>query len=375
MPNDNDFNFAGDYGHDPNSIQDLTQHETTSETASAPNMKQARKKKAVPMDANTSMGNRQLTEWNNNYLDRMRDEGHKHQQRKLATIAKKNAEQWVLGTGTMLAQGMLGPLNMFSGAAIIEAFTGIDLVAGTKRSRQEAEGSDDSLAKRLRSTPSGEMGRGLDHQIGDDLVMMDDDTIEQGREAPTPLDDRLLSSLLPWNQSQGSRRPTDVHQPTSASFGGGPLLNITGRRGSRLTTASPLGDRGAIGDQLDDFQLPPGSDINMSGLNIADEFELYGVAAQVDTQTAAQTQWQKTALTGESANFLDFVQTAIDESDDLDQTETVDFEALLPPKDNSHIVAAQAFLHMLTLGSKGALTVEQEEPFSPLVLAIVAGAA
>lgn len=270
---------------------------------------------------------------------------------------------------------MLGPLDMFSGAAIIEAFPGIKLAAGTKRSRHEAEDSDNSQAKRIRSTPSNEIGPGLDNQAGDDVFMMDDDTIEQGRAAPTPLDDRQLSSLLPWNQSQGSRRPTDVHQPTSASFGGGPLLNITGRRGSRLTTASPLIGRGAIGDELDNFHLPPGSDINMSGLNIADEFELYGVAAQVDTQTAAQTQWQKTALSGESANFLDFVQTAIDENDDLDQAETVDFESLLPRKDNSHIVAAQAFLHVLTLGSKGTLRVEQVEPFGPLVLAVVAGPA
>lgn len=380
MPPDDAYNLASDHGQDPTQeAQDQTRHETTSETATATNMKQARKvaKKVIQMDITTSMGNRMLNEQNHNYLDRMRHENHKHQQRKLAAIAKRNAELWVLGTGTILAQGMLGPLDMFSGAALLDAFIGVNLTGGTKRSRDEAESSEDSEAKRSRNTPTQDIGRRLEMQTAgsDEFLVVDDDTIERGREAPTPLDDRQLSSLLPWNQSHGSRRPTDVNQPTSASFGGGPLLNITGRRGSRLTTASPLVGRGAVGDELDDFQLAPGSDINMTGLNDEDEFALYGVAAQVDTQTAAQTQWQKTALTGESANFLEFVQTAIDEQEDRNQGENVDFETLLPPRDNSHIVAAQAFLHVLTLGSKGALRVGQEKPFGPLVLAVDVGAA
>ncbi|USW48449.1 Putative rad21/Rec8-like protein [Septoria linicola] len=371
-----DFNFDGDFGRDP--VQDMTQHETTSETATAPYMKKARKvtKKAVQSDAVIAMGNRDLAELGRNYLDRMLEEGLKNQQRKLNAIAKTNAEHWVLGAGTILGQGLRGPLDIFSGAAILEAFTGFNLLTGKKRPREEVEGTDGSPSKRSRmESPSDEIGRAQGDQLEDDFLIMGDDTIEQGRDAPTPLDDRHLSSLLPWNQSQGSRRPTDIHQPTSASFGGGIQLNLTSRRGSRLTSASPLINRGTFDAQLDDFQLPPGSDLDMSGLNGGDEFELFGAAAQVDTQTAAQTQWQKAALTGESANFLDFVQAAIDDNEDLDQAGKVDLDGLLPPESNSHIVAAQAFLHVLTLGTRGALKVEQEEPFGSIVMSVIAGAA
>ncbi|PPJ54262.1 hypothetical protein CBER1_05167 [Cercospora berteroae] len=375
MPAFDDFNnLAGEEAQDQ--IQDMTHQETTSESASAPNVRSKRPAKAknVQMDHHTSMTNRDLAELNKNYLDRMLEEGLKHQRKKLNANAKKNAEQWVLGAGSILGQGMRGPLDMFSGAALLEAFTGVNLMAGKKRARDEDGHSSDSQSKRSRvGESSDEVGRADDLQMGDDFMMMGDDTIEQGREAPTPLDDRHLSSLLPWNQSQGSRRPTDVLHPTSASFGGGPQINVISRRGSRLTSASPLIGRGVVGNELDDFQLPPGSDIHMSGLNDEEEFELYGTAAQVDTQTAAQTQWQKAALTGKSANFLDFVQTAIDEHDDPAQLNQIEFEKLLPPQSNTYIVAAQALLHVLALGTTGALKVEQDEPFGPIALSITAG--
>ncbi|KAM3415757.1 hypothetical protein BST61_g9268 [Cercospora zeina] len=373
-PFDDYNNFAGDDAQ--GQVHNMTHHETTSESATAPNVRNNRptKQKMVQMDHHTSMSNRDLAELNKNYLDRMLEEGLKQHQKKLKANAKKNAEQWVLGAGSTLGQGMRGPLDMFSGAALLEAFTGVNLITGKKRAREEDENSDGSQAKRSRAGGSpDEVGRADDFQVEDDFMVMGDDTIEQGRDAPTPLDDRHLSSVLPWNQSQGSRRPTDPLQPTSASFGG-PQINVFSRRGSRLTSASPLVNRGATAHELDDFPLPPGSDIHMSGLNDDEEFELYGTAAQVDTQTAAQAQWQKAALTGESANFLDFVQTAIDENDDdLAQVNKIHFERLLPPESNTYIVAAQALLHVLTLGTTGALKVEQEEVFGTISLSVTAG--
>ena len=217
--------------------------------------------------------------------------------------------------------------------------------------------------------------------------MMGDDTIEQGREAPTPLDDRHLSSVMPWNQSAGSRRPTGVFSgqglPTSVSLGGaGGQLGLIGRRGSRLTSASPLMGRGAGGGDIDDFQLPGfEGDIGITG---ADEFELFGPAAQVDTQTAGQSQWQRAALDGESKHFLEFVQTGVQETDQArdqaglgDEDDdtlkgTIDFETLLPPESHTRIVAAQGLLHVLALGTKNMLAVKQEEAFGPITMRPVA---
>ena len=121
----------------------------------------------------------------------------------------------------------------------------------------------------------------------------------------------------------------------------------------------------------------------MTGMG-EDEFELFGPAAQVDTQTAAQTQWQRSALDGESVNFLAFVQAGIEQADQIrdqavpgDEEDeavrgSVDFETLLPPDSNSCIVAAQALLHVLALGTKNMLLVEQEEAFAAISMRVVA---
>jgi hypothetical protein len=165
--------------------------------------------------------------------------------------------------------------------------------------------------------------------------------------------------------------------------GFGMQLHSFGRRGSRLTSASPLIGRGATEGEIDDFQLP-GSALaggDFTGLTGDEEFELFGPAAQVDTQTAAQSQWQRATLVGESANFLAFVRTAIEDLDDSrrkveeDDEEDVrsgviDFDELLPPATNSNVVAAQGFLHALTLGTRNMLNVSQEEAFGAISLEV-----
>lgn len=349
---------------------DHTHHETTSETATAPNRK--KRNKTVPVDEQTTLHNHEISNWNKTYLERMKAENSRKQILREINIAKRNADFLMLFADTWLALDRVGPLDMFSGAGLLEAFTGINMLTGEKRPRSVDDKSGRASPKRRRTEASSdEVGRNAQH--GDDFLPLDDDTIEQGREAPTPLDDRQQSSLFPWNQSVGSRR-TDAH-PTSASFGGGPQLNLLPRPGSRLTSASPLVGRGPAQPAIvvDDFQLDPGTDLQMDDLHREDDFELYGAAAQVDTQTAAQSQWQNSILTSESANFLSFVESALNEGEQQD--ESIDFETLLPPKDNSNIVAAQAMLHVLTLGTKGVLAVDQEEPFGPMSLRVIENAA
>jgi chromatin segregation and condensation protein Rec8/ScpA/Scc1 (kleisin family) len=135
---------------------------------------------------------------------------------------------------------------------------------------------------------------------------------------------------------------------------------------------------------LDDLQLP-GSDFGgggVTGLTGDEEFELFGPAAQVDTQTAAQSQWQRATLVGETANFLDFVRTAIEDLDDgrrkvAEETEedmslgTIEFEELLPRMSNSNVVAAQGFLHALALGTRHMLKLSQEEAFGSITMEII----
>lgn len=360
------------------------QQESQTEQAAAPFPKTKRKpKQPLPLDHTTTLHNSDLSKWGQNYLTRMNELSRAKQASKLAALAKKNAEHWFLGAGSLLGQGMRGPLDLVSGAKLLEAFTGVNILnRGQKRAREEDDSSENDTRKRSRGEPSSnELARGF--QYDDFNPIMNDDTIEQGREAPTPLDDRQISTLFPWNQSAGSRQPTDAHV-TSASFGGGLQLNILGRRGSRLTSASPLVGRGYVAPDIDDGLQFAGSDLPLGGLTGDDAFELFGPAAQVDTQTAAQTQWQRAALGADSANFLTFLQTAIDEAglaredaapgDEEDEAldGSVDFGTILPPDSNSQIVAAQALLHVLALGTKGLIKVAQDEHFGRINMRIIA---
>lgn len=219
---------------------------------------------------------------------------------------------------------------------------------------------------------------------------------------------------MPWNLTssiQGSRHGSSVpsipHGYGSASEVARGHLNF-GRVGSRLTSASPLAGRGlgldlAGQDLLSSlsFPAPEGGDIDVLGdfdldtylegeMNERcpvstredhDSFQLFGPAAAVDTQTAAQSQWIASTLDQESKNFLEFVKTQIDttatteeargtkqkdrlgegSAQKLSGSKEIAFSALLPPETNSHVVATQGLMHVLTLATKGIMTVRQTE--------------
>jgi meiotic recombination protein REC8, fungi type len=216
---------------------------------------------------------------------------------------------------------------------------------------------------------------------------------------------------MPWDvfsaSRQGSVRPfgsAAAGMPSSAGglgrgFELGPP-SLLSRRGSRLTTASPLQGRGPplpLSQRISILSTPDRAGLTTSGaLGEDDEmlggelpplagddsegFQLYGpAAAAVDTQTAAQSQWIAAALDSESRNFLDFLDAQIQaqapvaaEEDEAGGTPrpTATFEGLLPPGEHTRVVAAQAFLHVLTLASKNLVSVEQEEGFGEIELTI-----
>ena len=353
--------------------------QVTSEETTAPARRKVRKAKPINVDSNVELRNNDLARWVHNYVRIMQDAIQQKEASKALAVAKKNAEIWVLG------QRDEGPLSKFSGAKLLEALTGVKLGhAGEKRPREE-EDTDTDRRVRPRGEPSSdEVGRTFDDDGYNPIV---DDSIEQGREAPTPLDERYVSSLMPWNQSAVSQRYTGVYSgqglPRSASLGvAGGQAGLISRRGSRLTSASPLVARGVAGGGDEEFQLP-GSDV-YAGLQGLEEFDLFGPAAQVDTQTANLSQWQRTILDGESMHFFEFVQAGIQEMDETrnqavegnedDETlqDSIDFEELLPPVTHSCVVAAQGLLHVLSLGTRNLLKAEQKEAFGPITLRAVA---
>ena len=216
---------------------------------------------------------------------------------------------------------------------------------------------------------------------------------------------------MPWDSFSASRQGS-IHPFGSAAGGmtssvGGPSRGFElgppsalSRRTSRLTTASPLQGRGLpvpLSQRISIISTPDrerlatssalvGDDDEMLGGDLPplgdeiEDFQLYGPAAAVDTQTAAQSQWAAAALDSESRNFLDFLDAQIqareptaeqeqeEEGKKLRQSAT--FEGLLPPTEHTRVVAAQAFLHVLTLASKNLVNVRQDEGFGDIEIAI-----
>jgi meiotic recombination protein REC8, fungi type len=204
---------------------------------------------------------------------------------------------------------------------------------------------------------------------------------------------------MPWNT--GSRAGSATGRFYSSSMGGfptsaagpeGSIQSSLPRRINRLTSASPLVGRGprpsAELERLSSLDIPDdeaallgrGSDDTVAGLGV-DEFELYGPSATVDTQTAQQTQWMRDTLDRESYNFLDFLKAAIEGQDPPDGSlpgagevlgnKFVIFEELLPPRENTKMVAAQGLIHALSLATKNLIAVQQDEAYGDILMSIL----
>ncbi|KAI5252770.1 hypothetical protein E4T42_03174 [Aureobasidium subglaciale] len=415
------------------------QSQTSSTTAIAPAVR-VRIPKPLPQDQELELHNSDLQDWDRDYLEHQSEVSRHKLQNKSVTLARKNADFWVLQNGIgglgLAYQGaeehMPEPLKMFSGSALLEALTGIQLtVAGAKHARSD-EGEVDDEGRRVRArSDDNEVGRGADV---DDAAIFDTgfaddsvDTIEQGREAPTPMADHHSSAhTLPWNHaappSRGSSHhgyipPFPVAGPSSSVAGGGFIPPASHTRNRRMVSQSPLVGRGAhpttnpedlgfmhsddnahfdetfrpavINDNINDEDSPPHP-------SLAPSYNLFGSAAAVSTQTASTPNWLTTTLATESLNFLAFVKAAINSEIHQQEAETtvveaiasvldveassseedkhggfVEFEVLLSPGGNTRVVAAQGFLHVLALVTRGLLGAEQGEGFGGIELRVL----
>lgn len=369
--------------------------------------------KTLPVDLTISLRNTDLRDWQTSYGQNMLSAIQKKEGHIVTRIAKEKAYNWIFGRGIgdvgngVGASKLQSPLAMFAGDSLKLVILGAPTSATThppKRGREEDDLEPLGRNVRLRASQDlDQIGRG----DGDAFIpQLEDSTgLEIGREARTALDD-YQASAMPWNVSSSLNSHRNL--PTGSSVKGlgtaigRPSSILSARPGSRLTSASPLAGRGRTSTGvnildsggLDDIELPGYAD-NLVGPGrtlypldtTAEEFELFGPSAEVDTQTAQGTQWVRDALARESMNFLEFVRSRLEEGqqDELaDDGDTADlpmggmfrnndeigFEALFPPQSNSVMVAAQAFHHVLTLATKNLLAVNQEEPFGEIYLTL-----
>jgi len=376
-------------------------------------------RKILNMDIKTELLNADLRTWQSKYLDNMIAESLLRINKIAIAQAKKNAMSYVFGAGLNGVGAGVGlseipsPLLMFSGEPLLSLVTGNPLPSPEyklKKATKHHRGEEDLVYSPKRSRyndqepepePEDEIGRGFE----DDGRLIIDDGIEVGRDAAEAMNDYHSSAIMPWNVSQS----LNSHQRGITSSLPGRLPSIGSHR---FTSASPLVGRGAplpsdMGqfDMLDDDQILYGRDDNesidddaairkrdsqnpriSSSQAEAAEFEIYGPAAHVDTQTAAASEWVRDVLDRESVNFFDYVCNMISEKygDDLVLAElnegdkNVTFEELFHPNTNSKMVAAQAFYHVLSLATKNRVRVTQDvkkemfKPFGDIRIGILA---
>ncbi|CAG8983448.1 hypothetical protein HYALB_00000617 [Hymenoscyphus albidus] len=382
------------------------EEETSSISAQAPQKKsrKAKKQKQQAADKILVVRSKQLHFWRDGYLGMMAAGNIQKSHHRAAIQARKNAMHFVYGTGIMGVGEGIGiskipsPLSMFSGAALMAKITGNPLPSPAKGSKRRRDGDEEQSSSPKRARHEDEVGRDYEDQV---QMMIDNDMpedylnhsdIEIGRHASSALDNYPSSAMMPWNVS-ASRHS---HQRALSSKGPGSVL--AGSVGHRLTSASPLIGRGsAVPGDLEEFDIQHEEDLIMYGRDddseIPDglrgfggfpsssragplfedaEFEQFGPAAEVDTQTAGQSQWVRQALDKESNNFFEYVQNTILEQQDDElsfhenqqpkkRNSSVTFQKLFEHEKTTTIVAAQAFYHILTLATRNRLAIMQHE--------------
>ncbi|KAF7908199.1 uncharacterized protein EAF01_003954 [Botrytis porri] len=376
----------------------LSQSEdSSSESAAAPSRpRKPKTKKQLPIDHTQELKNSVLSIWQREYVDTQDSLRAAKLTAKGNALAKQNALMFVIGNGLNGAgigigsTKLPGPLSMFSGDALLAKITGRVLNSSKRQADFEEECNIPN--KRSHYSSDEEIPRG---SRGDDdfAIQVDDERfgtpveVEMGRDAAEGLAEYPSSAMMPWNLSASQRARSSSLRPASSL-----------RLGSRGVSASPLVGRGNIlpgGGELekfssqqdvimygrsDDISTNLGGD-SVDGTNLGafeqsvrestKEFEMFGPAANVDTQTAGQSQWARDVMDTESENFLEFVRLSIaekyDDEEDLFHEDgqlrdkKVGFEDLFNPKTNSEVVAAQAFLHILSLATKGKIWVDQDD--------------
>ncbi|KNG44952.1 ubiquitin c-terminal hydrolase [Stemphylium lycopersici] len=365
------------------SHQEFNEHSEvleSSETFTAP-MRRRRAPRILPTDAALELRNKDLVGWQTTYRKNMKAAARQKILNRAITQAKKNAEHYVWGSGIggigdRISNGQgYNPFDMFIGDSLFESITGVSRKKATGSKHDRDSGIDDATqgeSRRVRQkTGDAEAGRGADNE---GLFMPggeDDVAVELPREGVSALDDEQIFSAMPWNMSASVRGSSAI--PRSGRVG---MLGSAdqGRHGSRLISASPSHGRGPpiLSEGLKHLT----SDADYAG----HEFELSGLSSDAPGPASPlkPTSYIREALSTEGENFITFITEKIAEKRDraqaglkiVDDTEGITFGELLPPAENTRMIACQGLMMVLALGTKGMLDVHQPENFGEISLTL-----
>ncbi|KAJ6014431.1 hypothetical protein N7540_009022 [Penicillium herquei] len=333
--------------------------------------------KNIDPDNTTTLRNSELAQWNNEYLANMAIASKQKQQNKMQTITKKNAIFCVFGQGIGSVGVGLGlqkephPLGNFSGEALYNMFFD-DHEESSINNDSHRSGGDSVYVTPQKSHTQGRVADSID--------------VEIGRHAPSSVLDEQ-SSQMPWNISASARSSRLGRLGSIGDFSvglvstglGDPSLHgqasgigMKGRSRGHLTSASPLSGRGYLDpherqsslsvlgmhDALDGLEEDLEITRYLEGELATDNEDIRALSRRASAiqQVAGQ-------LDQEGLNFFDFIQNCVqmkENSGDSGDKPALAFSELLPPTQTSRAVATQGLMNVLTLATKGVLTVEQE---------------
>ncbi|KAJ6786289.1 hypothetical protein PWT90_00829 [Aphanocladium album] len=366
---------------------------TTSEAvqATAPAKRRRVAKHVNMVDGEISLPRSQQKHWLHNYAAIQEDSTKRQPHRGTApTQARKNAVGFVLHNGiahvgvSSRAAGIPHPLqNAFSGWNVLSQLNpdvfgmAEPETPRRQRRRKSAEAFEEEAAPQRNVRPRidhdndlAETGRGLHAGEMPPPPMLpshDDSYFEMGMDAALPMPDHPSSSAMPWSR-QGSVAPgSSVRAPPPGSAQKAPAPSPLLRKSTNLLAAldrhsdpvEPATPSQAMLDLAADLDSSV-DDVDFV-LNLADP-------AHAGLDAASQ-------------EFLDYAskravahgQASDNEPDDGTGTRRwVDFEDIANPLKHDGSVAAQAFLHILSLATRGVVAVRQDnnehgtEPFGTI---------
>ncbi|KJK82671.1 hypothetical protein H634G_01808 [Metarhizium anisopliae BRIP 53293] len=260
--------------------------------------------------------------------------------------------------GTALKAHILG-LN-------VDDIEDINPKKGRRRKSPEAFGHGNDNTRNVRQRiDEDEFARGEAAAPADGLDLGHDSAPELGLEAGAALEDKHSSSLMPWSR-QGSAAPGSAPRaPGSAHKSVAAPSPLHGRgRGSLIGSVERQSDpiEGSLG--------VVGFDSQLSSMDFDQGLLTLNLGAADDILPSTQ------GLDTSSQRFLTYVANQVAADDALgargpQQKYWIDFDSLASPIVHTKAIAAQAFLHVLSLATKGVISVEQEgiqdkQPFGAL---------
>lgn len=356
----------------------LTTETTESGGAVAPYRATRRRGFQAMIDQELRVSRDEFRGWTENYAKNMQSV-RKRIKATTQAQAKRNAiailyNNGLSGVGTLQKDiGINHPLALeFAGTALKAHLLGLGVndiedvnpPRGRRRKSPEAfkEENEDVRNVRQRLEPD-ELARGDAPVFGDGLDLGEDTAFEIGLEAAAALGDKHSSSLMPWSRPGSAAPGSATRAPGSAQ--------------KSVTAPSPLHGRGsAVGSverHSDPFEDPLGAagfGSQLSSIDFGEDQRNFPLDVGNDTQASTQ------GLDSSSQRFLGYVaeqafERGVIETRGSQSMNWIEFEELANPETHSKAIAAQAFLHVLSLATRNVISVEQDgienkEPFGTL---------